>query len=50
MRKYLASEEMWETFNDWVVYFPVWLVGKCGKILNLARCWKIEIKMLNEIL
>ena len=50
MRKYLASEEMWETFNVWVVYFPVWLVGKCGKILNLARYWKIEIKLLNEIL
>ena len=46
----LASEKMWENFNVWVLYFPVWLVRKCGKILNLARYYKVEIKMLNEIL
>ena len=45
-----TSEKMWVNFNVWVPYFPVWLVGKCEKILNLARYWKIEIKMLNEIL
>ena len=43
-----TCEKMWENFNVWVLYFPIWLVGKCGKILNLARYWKIEIKMLNE--
>ena len=39
---------MWENFNVWVLYFPVWLVRKYEKILNLARYYKIEIKMLNE--
>ena len=48
--KCLASEKMWENFNVWFLYFPVWLVRNCGKILNLARYWKIEIKLLNEIL
>ena len=46
-----TSEKMFgENFNVLVLYFPVCLVGKCGKILNLARYWKMEIKLLNEIL
>ena len=36
MRKCLASEKMWENFNVWVIYFPVWLVRKCGKMWALS--------------
>ena len=31
VRKCLASEKMWENFNLWVLYFPVWLMGKWVK-------------------
>ena len=27
---------MWENFNVWVIYFPVWLVRKCGKMRALS--------------